>query len=60
MNDKWSELVIQAGRAVYEADPTLKPFDDLPDEEKKGYYLQALAALKSLLASLEQFVNESC
>ena len=48
MNAEWSKSVIrQAGQAIYEADPTLQPFDDLPKEEKTGYYLQAQAALKS-------------
>lgn len=61
MNKEWSESVIrQAGRAVYEADPTLKPFDDLTEEEKTGYYLRAQAALKAFLASLEQIVNAGC
>jgi len=61
MNTEWSKSVIrQAGQAIYEADPTLRPFDNLPEEEKTGYYLQAQAALKSFLASLEQIVNASC
>jgi len=35
MNTEWSKSVIrQAGQAIYEADPTLRPFDDLPEEEK--------------------------
>jgi hypothetical protein len=61
MNTEWSKSVIpQAGQAIYEADPTLQPFDDLPEEEKAGYYLQAQAALKSFLTFLEKIVNESC
>ncbi len=53
-------VIQQAGQAIYEADPTLKPFDDLPEEEKTGYYLQAQAALKCFLESLGKIVNESC
>ena len=61
MNTEWSKSVIrQAGQAIYEADPTLQPFDDLPKEEKMEYYLQAQTALKSFLASLEKIVNASC
>jgi hypothetical protein len=61
MKAEWSKSVVrQAGQAIYEADPTLKPFADLPEEEKSGYYLQAQAALKIFLASLEQIVNEGC
>ena len=61
MKTEWSESVTrQAGQAIYEADPTLKPFNDLSQAEKAGYYLQAQAALKSFLASLAQIVNESC
>jgi hypothetical protein len=55
-----SEAVLQqAGQAIYEVDPTLKPFDDLLEKEKEGYYLQAQAALKSFLLYLEKVVNES-
>jgi hypothetical protein len=53
-------IVQQAGQAIYEADPTLKPFDHLPEDEKTGYYLQAQAALKSFLDSLGKIANESC
>lgn len=53
-------VIQQAGQAIYEADPTLKPFDDLPEAEKTGYYLQARAALKSFLESLRQIIDESC
>ena len=53
-------FVQEAGRAIYEADPTLKPFDELPEAEKTGYYLQAQAALKSFLGSLEKIVNACC
>jgi hypothetical protein len=59
-NEPNTSVVRQAARAIYEADPTLQPFDDLKEEEKIGYYIQAQAALKAFLASLEKIVNESC
>jgi hypothetical protein len=60
MKTEWSKSVIQkAGQAIYEADPTLEPFNDPPEAEKTGYYLQAQASLKSFLESLERIVNES-
>jgi hypothetical protein len=59
-NERNTSFVEQAARAIYEADPTLQPFDDLKEEEKEGYYLQAQAAVKAFLSSLETIVNESC
>jgi len=39
MNTEWSKSVIrQAGQTIYEADPTLRPFADLPEDEKTDYY----------------------
>ena len=61
MKTEASKSVIQqAGQAIYEADPTLKPFDDLPEEEKTGYYCRPKQRSNVSWSRWGKIVNESC
>ncbi len=52
-----SSLIIQVGRAIYEADPQLRSFDDLTEAQRQGYYNQAQAALRKFQAIIAQEID---